>query len=99
MTLLSDNASSIHYVNFTPEGCLTWSQTVAQTGYQAHGQVMFGHLILGDANIIRNTVEPNYSGFTIIDSIAGSRVTIPGLADTTGVDNQSAFPQSEPDIR
>ena len=99
MTSLSDNASSIHYVNFILEGCLTRSQTAAQTGHQAHGQVMLDHLILGDTNIIRNTVEPNYPGFTITDSIAGSRVAIPGLADTTGVDNQSAFPQGKPNIR
>ncbi len=59
---------------------------------------MLDHFILGDINIIGNTVEPNYPSLAIIDSIAGSRVTISGLADTTGIDNQSAFTQDEPNV-
>ena len=56
------------------------------------------HLVLSGTDIIRNTVEPNQPGFTIINSIAGSGVIISGLPHTTGVDNQSVPAQGKPDI-
>ena len=60
---------------------------------------MFYHPVLGGIDIIRNTVEPQQPGFTIVDCIAGLWVTIPGLPHTTGVNNQSVPAHDKPDIR
>ena len=61
-------------------------QTVYQTQWQPAGY----HLILSSSDIIRDPVEPEYTGLTIIDRIAGSGVSIPGLPHPTRIDNQSA---------
>ena len=59
---------------------------------------MFHHFVLSGVDIIRNAVEPDLSGFTIIHSITGSGVTISGLSHTTGINNQSVLTQGKLDI-
>ena len=51
---------------------------------------MLDHFILGNTNIIRNTVEPDHPSLAIIDSIAGSGVAIPGLSHATGIYNHTS---------
>ena len=59
---------------------------------------MLYHPGLSDTDIIRNTVEPNHFRFAIIHGVTGTRVTIPGLSDAPGINNQSAPAQDKPDI-
>ena len=48
---------------------------------------MLYHPILSGTDIIRNTVEPNQSGFAIVYGIASLRVAVSGLSHAAGVDN------------
>jgi hypothetical protein len=79
------------------KGGVVLSPALLQAGNQRDGQAGLHHFVLGDFNIVRDTVKPDNPAFGLIDGIAGPRVAVAGLSHAAGIDNKPVFAQHYPD--
>ena len=69
-----------------------------QADYQAYGQAVLHHLVLGGSNVVGDAVKLERTGFGVVDGVAGAGVAVAGLPDATGIDDESAFAERKPNI-